>query len=167
MAFHEMTVIESLADQQFLPRYGFPIGLLKLRVLSVTEPDTPDAKPYVREEDQYRLERPGILAMREYVPGASFFVGNKIVTSHGLLKHWSGADLNTAIGFRGQMAECVHGHRFYGSPPKSVPARFAAPRNEAPSRDHFSSRVSASARRLGIGHSFAAHPRRRSASLSC
>ena len=108
MAFHEMTVIESLADEQFLPRYGFPIGLLRLRVLSVTEPDKSDAKPYVREEDQYRLERPGLLAMREYVPGASFFVGNKVVTSHGLLKHWTGADLNTAIGFRGQMAECAY-----------------------------------------------------------
>ncbi len=118
IAFHETTVIEALADQQFLPRYGFPIGLLKLRVLSVTEPNNPDATPYVREEDQYRLERPGILAMREYVPGASFFVGNKIVTSHGLLKHWSGADLNTAIGFRGQLAECVHGHRFYSLNPE-------------------------------------------------
>lgn len=113
MAFHEMTVIEALADEQFLPRYGFPIGLLRLRVLTVTESDKPDAKAYVREEDQYRLERPGILAMREYVPGASFFVGNKVVTSHGLLKHWTGENLNTAIGFRGQMAECVNGHRFY------------------------------------------------------
>ena len=106
-------VIEALADEQFLPRYGFPIGLLRLRVLAVTESDKPDGKPYVREEDQYRLERPGLLAMREYVPGASFFVGNKVVTSHGLLKHWTGANLNTAISFRGQMAECVNGHRFY------------------------------------------------------
>ena len=113
MAFHEMTVIEALADEQFLPRYGFPIGLLRLRVLAVTESEKPDGKPFVREEDQYRLERPGILAMREYVPGASFFVGNKIITSHGLLKHWTGTNLNTAIGFRGQMAECVNGHRFY------------------------------------------------------
>jgi hypothetical protein len=55
--------------------------------------------------------------MREYVPGASFFVGNKIVTSHGLLKHWTGENLNTAIGFRGQIAECVNGHRFYSFNP--------------------------------------------------
>ena len=79
----------------------------------VTESDKPDAKPYVREEDQYRLERPGVLAMREYVPGASFFIGNKIITSHGLFKHWTGTNLHTAIGFRGLMAECVNGHRFY------------------------------------------------------
>ena len=113
MAFHEMTVIEALADEQFLPRYGFPIGLLRLRVLSVVESTNPNSRPTVREEDQYRLERPGLLAMREYVPGASFFVGHKVVTSHGLLKHWTGADLNTAIGFRGHLAKCANGHDFY------------------------------------------------------
>ena len=37
----------------------------------------------------------------------------KVVTSHGLLKHWTGENLNTVIGFRGQMAECVNGHRYY------------------------------------------------------
>lgn len=123
-AFYEMTVIEALADEQFLPRYGFPIGLLRLRVLSVTESDQRDAKPYVREEDQYRLERPGVLAMREYVPGASFFVGHKVVTSHGLLKHWTGANLNTAIGFRGQLAVCLNGHRFYSFAAELGPCPF-------------------------------------------
>ena len=124
MAFHEMTVIEALADEQFLPRYGFPIGLLRLRVLSVVESANPNARPTVREEDQYRLERPGLLAMREYVPGASFFVGHKVVTSHGLLKHWTGADLNTAIGFRGYLAKCVNGHHFYSFDAELGPCPF-------------------------------------------
>ena len=124
MAFHEMTVIEALADEQFLPRYGFPIGLLRLRVLSVVESSNPIARPTVREEDQYRLERPGLLAMREYVPGASFFVGHKVVTSHGLLKHWTGADLNTAIGFRGHLAKCVNGHHFYSFDAELGPCPF-------------------------------------------
>ncbi len=114
IAFHEMTVIEALAEQQFLPRYGFPIGLHRLRVMSVTEDGTKkDAKPYIREEDQYRLERPGILAIREYVPGSRFFVGHRIVTSHGLLKHWSGNELDTAIGFRGLLATCINQHTYY------------------------------------------------------
>lgn len=121
IAFHEMTVIEALADEQFLPRYGFPIGLLRLRVLAVTESDRADATPRVRDEDQCRLQRPGMLAMREYVPGASFYVGNRIVTSHGLLKHWTGSDINTAIGFRGQLAECIHGHRYYSFRPEIEP----------------------------------------------
>ena len=124
MAFHEMTVIEALADEQFLPRYGFPIGLLRLRVFSVVESANPNARPTVREEDQYRLERPGLLAMREYVPGASFFVGHKVVTSHGLLKHWTGADLNTAIGFRGHLAKCVNGHHFYSFDAELGPCPF-------------------------------------------
>lgn len=34
-ALSDTTVIESLADRQFLPRYGFPIGLQKLRVLDL------------------------------------------------------------------------------------------------------------------------------------
>ncbi len=167
MAFHEMTVIEALADEQFLPRYGFPIGLLRLRVLTVTESDKPDAKAYVREEDQYRLERPGILAMREYVPGASFFVGNKVVTSHGLLKHWTGENLNTAIGFRGQMAECVNGHRFYSFNADLGPCSVCGAAERRTDRNHCSFPASVSARQLGTVRNFVARPRHRSVSLNC
>ncbi len=56
-ALFETTVIEALADLQFLPRYGFPIGLQKLRVITPDEND----KTKIREEDQFRLERPGKL----------------------------------------------------------------------------------------------------------
>ena len=126
LAFHEMTVIEALADEQFLPRYGFPIGLLRLRVLSVVESTTANAKPAIREEDQYRLERPGLLAMREYVPGASFFAGNRIITSRGLLKHWTGADINTSIGFRGRLFTCINNHRFYSFAADSCACPFCA-----------------------------------------
>ena len=51
----ELTVIEVLADRQFLPRYGFPIGLQRLRVI---KPDSKE-RDKVREEDQYRLRAPG------------------------------------------------------------------------------------------------------------
>jgi hypothetical protein len=105
----EMTVIEALADRQFLPRYGFPIGLLRLRVI---QPD--ERRPgRVREEDQYRLERGGLLALREYVPGSQLLVGGKLVTSHGLLKHWTGANLDSALGLQGKLGECERGHEFY------------------------------------------------------
>jgi hypothetical protein len=57
---YNMTVIESLADRQFLPRYGFPIGVQRLKVRLPPE----DGKdPERREEDQYRLERPSLLAL--------------------------------------------------------------------------------------------------------
>ena len=55
----ELTVIEALADRQFLPSYGFPIGLQKLRVIA---PDDRDRNRF-REEDQFRLERSGIMAV--------------------------------------------------------------------------------------------------------
>ena len=106
---YEVTVIEALADRQFLPHYGFPIGVHKLRVIA------PDAsRPgRVREEDQYRLERGSLLAIREYVPGSQLLVGGKLVTSHGLLKHWTGANLDTALGLRGRYARCVNDHLYY------------------------------------------------------
>jgi hypothetical protein len=108
-ALHELTVIESLSDQQFLPRYGFPIGLHKLKVL---EPDSKKSSGY-RSEDQYRLERSSILAMREYVPGSQLLVGGRLVTSHGLLKHWAGLKLDPQFGLRGWFATCENGHKFY------------------------------------------------------
>ncbi len=108
-ALYETTVIEALADQQFMPRYGFPIGTQRLRVI------VPDAKRAgrFREEDQYRLERSGLVAIGEYVPGSQLLVGGKLVTSHGLLKHWTGADINNYLGLRGQYTTCVNRHFYY------------------------------------------------------
>lgn len=108
-ALYETTVIEALADRQFLPRYGFPIGTQKLRVI---RPD--EEKPNrIREEDQYRLERSGLLALSEYVPGSQLLVGGRVITSRGLLKHWTGAELNNYIGLRGSYAQCLRGHTYY------------------------------------------------------
>ena len=104
------TVIEALADRQFLPSYGFPIGVLKLRV---TRPDA-DNPNRIREEDQFRLERQGLLALREYVPGSQLLVGGQLVTSRGILKHWSGVDFSgTPIGLRGQYTRCTNDHIYY------------------------------------------------------
>ncbi|MEW6489798.1 MAG: DEAD/DEAH box helicase [Thermodesulfobacteriota bacterium] len=110
-AFYETTVIEALADRQFLPRYGFPIGLQKLRVVSVERDG--NQRPRIREEDQYRLERGGLLALREYVPGSQILVSGRVVTSRGLLKHWTGANVDNYLGFRGLHAECRNGHFHY------------------------------------------------------
>ncbi len=117
-AMGETTVIETLADRQFLPRYGFPIGLQKLRVLTL-EKQGDDAKRRTKvvEEDKFRLERAGLLALREYVPGSKLLAGGKLVTSRGLLKHWTGANLDVAMGLRGQAAKCGQGHFFYSFGP--------------------------------------------------
>ncbi len=106
---YEMTVIEALADCQFLPRYGFPIGLLSLKVVDA-DPEQPN---WIREEDQYRLQRPGLQALGEYVPGSQLLVGGKLVTSRGLLKHWTGVNLDSSPGLRGRYSKCINGHVFY------------------------------------------------------
>ena len=108
---HETTVIEALSDRQFLPRYGFPIGVMKLRVMRLDEDASGRGRP--REEDQFRLERQGLLALREYVPGSQLLVGSQLVTSHGVLKHWTGENIDSAIGIRGQYTRCKSGHLHY------------------------------------------------------
>lgn len=105
----DMTVIEALSDQQFLPRYGFPIGVQQLQVLI---PDDRDPK-WVREEDSFRLERSGLLALGEYVPGSQLLVGGRIVTSRGLKKSWHGANVDSTPGLRGVLAVCGNGHDYY------------------------------------------------------
>ncbi len=117
-ALFNTTVIESMADRQFLPRYGFPIGLQKLRVIvpayAGNSQVNSSQRSGVREEDQFRLERSGLQAIREYVPGSQLMVGGKLITSRGLLKSWTGATgSESAFGLSGQFATCVNGHEYY------------------------------------------------------
>jgi DEAD/DEAH box helicase domain-containing protein len=108
-SLHNLTVIEALADRQFLPHYGFPIGVHKLKVLTESE----DNGAHVREEDQYRLERGSLLALREYVPGSQLLVGGKLITSHGLLKYWTGHSFDETIGIRGKYCHCINDHFYH------------------------------------------------------
>lgn len=106
----DVTVIETLADLQVLPRYGFPIGLSKLRVVAASDSQN---KGPIREEDQLRLERSGLMALREYVPGSRLMAGGRMVTSRGLLKHWTGSDIDNGFGLRGVTGQCANNHRCY------------------------------------------------------
>lgn len=105
----ETTVIGYLSDARFLPRYGFPIGVHKLQVKKPEDKDRARSRP----EDEYRLERSSLLALREYVPGSQILVGGKIITSRGLLRHWSGANVDKAFGASGGLQTCENGHQFY------------------------------------------------------
>ena len=106
----DITVIEALGDRQFMPRYGFPIGVQKLNVLSYD-----DNRDRVIYEDQYRLERPSLLALREYIPGSQLLAGGKLITSRGLMKHWTGALVDDSVGYRGLYANCRNEHVYYWS----------------------------------------------------
>ncbi len=157
-ALYETTVIETLADQQFMPRYGFPIGTQRLRVII---PDERYSDRY-REEDQYRLERSGLIAMGEYVPGSQLLIGGKLITSRGLLKHWTGADINNYLGLRGQYTTCDNNHLYYkistgslgmcpicGAEPKSSPSNFLLPMHGFSSAAWDPPKISTDVERIG------------------
>jgi DEAD/DEAH box helicase domain-containing protein len=104
-----MTLIEALSDRQFLPKFGFPVGVQRLKVM-VPDEDRPRR---LREEDSIRLERSSLLALSEYVPGAQVLVGGKVVTSRGVLRHFVGNAADDTLGQRGHMITCEKGHITY------------------------------------------------------
>lgn len=91
-------VISHLADRQFLPRFGFPLGVLQLRV--------DDGRT---ESGHWNLGRSGALALREYAPGAKVLVGGRQITSRGVVKDWVGED-EQALGAQRRMLTCSEGH---------------------------------------------------------
>jgi hypothetical protein len=132
----DRTVIEVLADRQFLPRYGFPIGLQPLRVLMQGDGDR--AK-YAQEDASFRFERPGLLAVMEYVPGSVVMARGLRVTSRGILKHYSGMQgAGEGFGLQGWLGVCDNGHISYvlerGDAPKAcrICAGPVAPRSLSP-----------------------------------
>jgi hypothetical protein len=120
----DLTVIEALAERQFLPRYGFPVGVQRLKVITAQELEAGararrhlaagDSRRYrIREEDQFRLERSSLLAVLEYVPGSKVLVGGKIVRSQGILQSWvAGAD-QVGFGQTGLYQKCQSQHLSY------------------------------------------------------
>ncbi|MCW5980039.1 MAG: DEAD/DEAH box helicase [Bryobacteraceae bacterium] len=107
-AMCQITVIEWFADSGFLPRYGFPIHLQRLSVRRPRD-DRPDKSTVAGE---FRLERQSLLALSEYVPGAQVIVGGKIVESKGILKHWTEANRDEALGLNYWALECPNGHEY-------------------------------------------------------
>lgn len=116
-AAHQITVVAALAEGQYLPRYGFPIGLMKLKVIESNWNDR------VVEAEEYRLERAGVQALREYVPGSAILVGGRLVESKGLLKNsmgvGDGPEETRSFGLSGWFGECQKGHFMHGRGNKS------------------------------------------------
>ena len=97
------TVIEELGLRRFLPRYGFPIGLQSLTI--------PDDKESAREP--VSLERDGILAVSEYVPGSTILAGGKTFTSNGIVSYWDNGSREKEFGTRLWQYACTDGHVWY------------------------------------------------------
>jgi DEAD/DEAH box helicase domain-containing protein len=87
----DSAVIEEMGNGLFIPRYGFPIGVKSLKVLP---PKTKEGEPKSKDDGRYKLERDAVMAMREYSPGSQIVVGGKRITSRGILKHWTGENVN-------------------------------------------------------------------------
>lgn len=112
--YRENTVIAALGDYQFLPRYGFPIGLNKLRVPEVKRRSGKASQ--IVESEHFRLERASVLAIQEYVPGSRRMVGSQIVTSMGILKHWTGQNApDASFGLRGNFVKLDTGEFRYST----------------------------------------------------
>jgi DEAD/DEAH box helicase domain-containing protein len=102
-------VIEWLAGKGFLPRYGFPINLQRLSVKTHRElagAGTP------RNDERFRLERPSVLALAEYVPGADVVIAGNVVTSRGILKHWTDSNRDQALGLQYLALRCEVRHLY-------------------------------------------------------
>ncbi len=87
----DSAVIEEMGNGLFIPRYGFPIGVKSLKVLPSK---TKESEPKSKDDGRYKLERDAVMAMREYSPGSQIVVGGKRITSRGILKHWTGENVN-------------------------------------------------------------------------
>jgi hypothetical protein len=107
----DITVIEFFSDAGFLPRYGFPIHLQRL---SVRKPRDDQSDKSTTAEG-YRLERQSLLALSEYVPGAQVLVGGKVAESKGILKHWTEANKDEALGLNYWALTCANEHEYLGT----------------------------------------------------
>ena len=96
------TVIEALASARFLPRYGFPIGLQALRLPHNSFRDG---------NSTVKLERDGMLALNEYVPGSRLLAGGRIYASHGVIRSFDPD--GGGFGLTRYRFECTRGHVSY------------------------------------------------------
>lgn len=106
-AISDISVIKWFSDAGFLPRYGFPIHLQRLSVRTNPRADLADKST---ASEKYRLERTSLLALSEYVPGAQVLVGGKIAESKGILKHWTEANRDEALGLNSWALCCQNEH---------------------------------------------------------
>lgn len=103
----EKHLIAHLVHGSFLPRFGFPIDLVELRVRR--EKNITDAPSF---------ERDITVALAEYAPGSRIIAGKRIYESGGIEKDWLDRDMNALR--RTCFVVCGCGH---------VQVGFAAPRS--------------------------------------
>jgi len=107
---NETKTIAALGDNQFLPSYGFPIHVRKLEVMRIIGKA---GKSKVVVDKKFRLERPGILALGEYIPGSKLIAGGMGIHSCGLKKSWLPVNVDSTPGLKGKLCTCPNKHSYY------------------------------------------------------
>ena len=79
-----------LAEEQYLPRYGFPVQVVSLDHRFDQAAD--DKRPVEEDDSELRLSRDISLAISEYAPGADVVAAKEVHRSRGVLRHWTGKD---------------------------------------------------------------------------
>lgn len=97
-----------LAEEQFLPRYGFPIQVVRLH--DSYEPRRSKQWTGI-EESGLRLARDIALALNEYAPGAEVVARKHVHRSSGIVRHWTGTDAPGVFAAR-YVAICPECGRF-------------------------------------------------------
>lgn len=103
------TVIEALSSRGVLPSYGFPTNVLDLLVFR----DGIKVSENERQDRRFGLKRSAPLAIAEYVPGSNLIAKGELVKSKALLKHWTGANIDSTPGRRWCLAGCKNMHQYY------------------------------------------------------
>lgn len=118
------SVIESMATARVLPRYGFPIGVQALRV---------PQGGVTNGQGSVKLERDGIIALNEYVPGSKLLAGGRIYASHGLIRSF---DTDGGFGLAKYRFECTDGHVFFEAHDRATQCRICSAPLRAVKGDH-------------------------------
>ena len=116
----DRNVIEELANHRFLPRFGFPIGVLQLRV-----DDDRGSRSRRQNVQPWRLQRAGLIGLREYAPGCTVLAGGWRIMSRGLVKHWDGND-ERSLGAQRRLATCINGHDYLTAAGQEAPCPYCA-----------------------------------------
>ena len=85
-------LLGELANRQFLPRYGFPIGIVSF--VTTTMEELRRKKKQERNREETLGRRAGFpsrqlpIAIREYAPGAEMVMGGRVYKSGGVTLNW-------------------------------------------------------------------------------
>lgn len=109
---YNLSLINVLADAQIMPKYGFPIDVKSLKVVSGYSENRETKKRNKKNSEVFSFDRIGMLALSEYVPGSKIIAGGRTVTSRGLLKHFTGENVDESYGEKGYYYTCKNGHFF-------------------------------------------------------